>query len=69
VHVELTTSLQHLHDQTGFPNPVPAPLLAFIALALSQGLLLYSMMDSKTYTEEMVSRSSEVTFDRMLMPL
>jgi hypothetical protein len=65
----LTTSLQHLHDQTGFLNPVPAPLLAFIALALSQGLLLYSMMDSKTYTEEMVSRSSEVTFDRMLMPL
>jgi hypothetical protein len=48
---------------------VPAPLLAFIALALSQGLLLFSMMDSKTFTEEMVSRSSEVTFDRMLMPL
>ena len=69
VHVELTTSLQHLHDQTGFLNPVPAPLLAFIALALSQGLLLFSMMDSKTFTEEMVSRSSEVTFDRMFMPL
>lgn len=68
VHEELVSSLQHLHDQTGFPHPVPANLLALIALALSQGLMLYGMMDSKSYSDDMVTRSSELVFDRMLRP-
>ena len=68
VHDELAASLQHLHQQSGIADPVSAELLAYIGLALAQGLILYSMMDIKTYPEEMLSRASELVFDRMMLP-
>jgi AcrR family transcriptional regulator len=68
VHDELTASIEHLHQQCGGDNPIPPAILAYSALALAQGLMLYSMMDSKTYPEEMLSRASELVFDRMMLP-
>ena len=66
VHQKLVLSLQQLNGQTGLHEPVPPPVLALTALALSQGLMLYSMMDSKAYSSDMVSLASELVFDRLL---
>ena len=66
VHQNLVLSLQQLNEQTGLHEPVSPPVLALTALALSQGLMLYSMMDSKTYSSDMVSLASELVFDRLL---
>jgi len=66
IHDELTASIEYLYQQTDIKNSAPADLLAFVALASSQGLVLFSIMDSKSYPDKMVSRGQELIFDRML---
>ncbi len=63
----LTASLHQLSEQTGTEGTVAPSLLALIGMALSQGLMLYNLLDRKSYSNDVISAGMEATFDRMLV--